>query len=249
MTYEFLKVEEAEGVATVRLARPEAHNTLSRKLRDEIEACLGELASNPEVGGVVLTSSGEEFSAGFDLKEAIETELASLRHRAVEFPMNLYGFPKPLVVAVGGRALAAGFDLVLAADRIVASERAIFGRPEVKFGAPPPLTPFLRKVGIERAKVFLFSGESFGCADASALGIVDLATAHEGLLPVAVREAKLLARSSHEVVRTMKRAALEWPPPGLESWVRRDAALFEEFLSRKDSLDRLRTYARKVGLL
>ncbi|MFQ5626508.1 MAG: enoyl-CoA hydratase/isomerase family protein, partial [Methyloligellaceae bacterium] len=129
MNYEYLLVEDEGSVHSITLNRPERRNALSEKLRDELEACLTKAADNEAVRVAVLTGGEQVFSAGFDLVEAAATEFRTFEHRAREFNTAVYGFPKPLVVAVSGPALAGGFDPALAGDVILAADTTIFGHP------------------------------------------------------------------------------------------------------------------------
>ncbi|MEK8035874.1 MAG: enoyl-CoA hydratase/isomerase family protein, partial [candidate division NC10 bacterium] len=134
MSDSLVLVTEEPPLAVVELNRKRQKNALSMALRDELEAALGALEADSRVKAVVLTGGGEAFSAGFDLKEVIETDFRAFAHRAVEFTEKTYFFKKPLVVAVAGPAFAGGFDLALSGDVIVAAEGASLGRPEIRFG-------------------------------------------------------------------------------------------------------------------
>src|SRR3990172_3809801 len=120
-------------------------------LRDELEVALGALEADSRVKAVILTGGAEAFSAGFDLKEVIETDFRASAHRAVEFTERTYFFKKPLVVAVAGPAFAGGFDLALSGDVIIAAEGASFGRPEIRFGINPLMTKLWLRVRMPRA--------------------------------------------------------------------------------------------------
>ena len=136
---------ESLGEGVVRLVLNRAPvNALSAEFLDLFAVRLGELAGDPDVRAVVLSSPFKVFSAGLDLKEAQRFDLAD--ERAIVRALNedflaLYGFPKPVVAAVNGAAIAGGLFFVLGADWRVAAPRAQFGLAEVRVGADFPVGP------------------------------------------------------------------------------------------------------------
>ena len=137
-----------DGVATLALARPERRNALSIQLRDQIAAQLEQWAREPAVRVVVLSAAASSFCAGFDLAEFAPAALARrIRDSSRRYHLAVRAFPKPLLAAVNGPALAGGLDLCVLCDCRVASAGAVFGHPEIKFGAPPMFTPLQWIVG------------------------------------------------------------------------------------------------------
>lgn len=138
-----LKVLVADdGVATLRLDRPDKRNALSIALRDAISDTLHDWQDDESVRVVVLTGAPPVFSAGFDLGEFQDPALArTIRHSSARYHRVVWSFPKPTVAAVNGHALGGGFDLATLCDLRVAATGATFGHPEIKFGAPPLFTP------------------------------------------------------------------------------------------------------------
>ena len=99
-----------------------------------------------------------------------------------------------IVAAVGGFALAGGFDLALCGDIIIASESAIFGHPEIRFGVNPLLTPLWRKVGVSKAMEIAMTGETIGAEEAHRIGLVIKVVPAEKLLDEAFEIARKLAK-------------------------------------------------------
>jgi enoyl-CoA hydratase len=170
---ENLLIEREGDVAVVRLNRSDKFNALSNAFRDEIEKAFTELAADTSVSAAVLTHNGPHFSVGYDLEEVIATKLASFNHRPVEYHAAIYCFPKPLIGAYSGFALAGGFDLALGADYIVAGERSVFGHPEIKFGAPPLVTTLARKIGPAKALELIWKGDNLPSKRALAAGFIN----------------------------------------------------------------------------
>ena len=136
MAYQFLLCEEKEDLAIITLNRPEKRNALSKALREEIILILEDLEKNESVRVVVLTGAGPSFCAGFDLGELAGENAAEIFAGADAYHQKVYTFPKPLIGAVNGPALAGGMDLAVMCDIRVASEEASFGQPQVRAGIP-----------------------------------------------------------------------------------------------------------------
>ncbi|MEN8161554.1 MAG: enoyl-CoA hydratase/isomerase family protein, partial [Myxococcota bacterium] len=128
-------LEEADGVAVLTLNRPDKRNALSRALREEIVQRLDALEKSEAVRAVVLTGAPPAFCAGFDRSEFAGGGMAEVFAEATEYHRRVYTFPKPLVAAVNGPALGGGCDLAAMCDFRLASNAAVFGQPQVRFGA------------------------------------------------------------------------------------------------------------------
>ncbi|HLN06692.1 MAG TPA: enoyl-CoA hydratase-related protein, partial [Acidimicrobiales bacterium] len=130
-------VRERHGhVELVRLNRERARNAIDGPTTRALGAIFDELTEDPEVWAVVLTGTGDRaFCAGMDLKAFASGEAAEIMSSAGGFAgIAARRFPKPLIAAVNGVALAGGFEIVLACDLVVAADHALFGIPEVKRG-------------------------------------------------------------------------------------------------------------------
>jgi methylglutaconyl-CoA hydratase len=208
------------GVVTITLSRPEKRNAISPVMMDELLAALDEI----ETGAsrvVILTGSGKAFCAGMDLEAlsalatfSFEQNLEDSRRTARLF-RRLYFFPKPLIAAVNGAAIAGGTGIATMCDFTLAVPEAKFGYTEVRIGFIPALVSvFLRRqIGEKRARDLLLTGRIFDAAEALTLGLVTevvqpvnlLSRAHEladSLLqssPTSLIRSKLLLRRCAEV--------------------------------------------------
>ncbi len=247
--FKFLKVATADGVATVTLDRAEKMNVLSVALRDEIEQCLDVLEDDDDINSVVLTGGEDVFCAGFDIGEAIATDLDSFSHRIFEYHSKIYGFPKPIASAVGGFALAGGFDLALCGDVIIASETAIFGHPEVRFGVNPLLSPLWRKVGPAKAMEIAMTGETINAEEAHRIGLVVKVVPAGKLLDEAFDFARRLAKIDRRALAALKRASMVVPRLDLPAGLEYEFGLTAEIFRDSELKTRIETYARKIGLI
>jgi enoyl-CoA hydratase len=172
MAYEFLELSDPRnGVARLTLGREQKKNALCMAMRDELEDAFAALVRNQAVNAVVLAGGDGIFCAGYDLKEGAESGGKSFLHRFREFFEACYLFPKPMVAAVDGPALAGGFDLALTADFVIASPRSIFGHPEIEFG-PVAIVPLARFVSPARLRELCLLGANIDAETAKAYGIV-----------------------------------------------------------------------------
>ncbi len=126
----------AEGVARLVLNRPDSKNALSQALRLALVERLTELAADDRIQSVIITGAGDVFCAGFDLKELSQGDSATIFADAGDYHRSLHRFPKPLIAAVNGPAMAGGMDLALMCDFRLGTASARFGQPQIRFGIP-----------------------------------------------------------------------------------------------------------------
>jgi enoyl-CoA hydratase/carnithine racemase len=195
-----------DGVATLTLARSERRNALSIKMRDEITQQLADWAADSAVRVVVLTGSGPTFCAGFDLNEFGQTELAQpIKDSSRRYHLAVWHFPKPLVAAVNGPAMGGGMDLTVLCDCRIASTAAVFGHPEIKFGAPPLFTPLQWIVGLGVARELCLTGRRMDATEALRIGLVTRVTEPEELLGGALTMARSIIEAPQAALETAKR--------------------------------------------
>jgi enoyl-CoA hydratase len=194
-------VDVADGVAVVTLNRPEAMNALSKALRAELAVVMREMDRRDDVRVVVLTGAGDRaFTAGLDLKELGSDASAmgdATGETAEANPVKaVEQCSKPVVGAINGVAITGGFELALACDVLIASERARFADTHARVGIMPGwgLSQKLsRLVGIYRAKELSLSGNFLDAATAERWGLVNRVVPAGELLAVAKKLAADMA--------------------------------------------------------
>lgn len=175
----------ADGVAVVRLDRPERLNAVTPELVDDLLTALDRLAARTDVGAVVLAGAGRAFCAGHDLKEPVPDGDSRARlERLQDVTRRLRGLPQPVIAAVHGYAIGAGAEFALGCDLVVAAQDAVFAFPEAGLGlsvtgAASRLLPLL--VGPLKAKELMLLGERIDAAEAAALGLVNRVVPREEL--------------------------------------------------------------------
>ena len=176
----------SEGVRALVLNRPEQYNTITPELRDELGAAIDEADADPSVHVILLRAEGRAFCAGYGLdwsteamaREAgtdrawdIPTDMGFMR-TFVDTYMKLWYARKPTIAAVQGWCVGGGTDMVLCADIIVAADSASFGYPPSRVWGTPTTAMWVFRMGAERAKRYLLTGDEIPAADAARIGLV-----------------------------------------------------------------------------
>ena len=221
-----------DGVATLTLARAERRNALSIKLRDEISDQLDTWATDPAVRAVVLTGEGSTFCAGFDLDEFAQADLApTIRNSSRRYHLAVWHFPKPLLAAINGPAVAGGMDLCVLCDFRIASANAVFGHPEIKFGAPPLFTPLQWIVGVGIARDLCLTGRRIGADQALRIGLVNRISEPGQVLGDALAMARTIIEAPQAAIECTKRYLISSPSATFEqAFAVEHDAVFDEFL-------------------
>ncbi|MDT0400240.1 MULTISPECIES: enoyl-CoA hydratase/isomerase family protein [Streptomyces] len=171
-------LEVAEGVGTLRLARPPM-NALDVATQDRLKELAEEAARRDDVRAVVIYGGEKVFAAGADIKEMQAMDHAAMvgRSRALQDSFTAVArIPKPVVAAVTGYALGGGCELALCADYRIAGENAKLGQPEILLGLIPGAggtQRLSRLIGPSKAKDLIFTGRQVRADEALALGLVD----------------------------------------------------------------------------
>lgn len=203
-----LVLRETRGaVAILTFNRPDKLNALSYALIDSLMAQLDSIEDDTAIGAVILTGAGERaFSAGADIAEFSESvrlgpgaAVKAFVRRGQAMTARLEAFPKPIIAAVNGIAYGGGCEITEAVHLAVASNKAVFAKPEVKIGIPPTFggTQRLpRLVGRKRALELLLTGDPFSPERAYDIGLINRIVPHKDLLPAALDLAGNILRHS-----------------------------------------------------
>ncbi len=205
------------GVRLIKVSRPKALNALNTETLKELRLALLTAESDSAVRVLVIAGDGEKaFVAGADISEMKDitshqaTVFSQLGHEVTKL---LEQMAKPTIAAVHGFALGGGLELALGCDFIIASEKAVFGLPEVGLGVIPGFggTARLAKfVGIPRAKDLIFSGRKLDAAQALQYGICNQVLPSDGFLKSALEFAASIAGNSGSAVRSAKKLLNEF---------------------------------------
>ncbi len=199
--------EIADGIATLTLNRPERLNAINYATADTLMAVLDTLETDASVATIILTGAGDRaFSAGADIHEfsqsvrlGPEAAVRDFVRRGQAMTARMEAFNKPIIAAVNGLAFGGGCEITEAVHLAIASERALFAKPEINLGMPPTFggTQRLpRLAGRKRALEFLLTGDTFSPAKALEIGLVNAVVPHEDLMPTARALAQRIMRHS-----------------------------------------------------
>lgn len=208
MQFNNLKLDIADGVATVMLNRPPV-NAMSRDLRLELMDVFDTLNDHADVRCVVLTSAGRVFCAGADIKEraAIEDrpgDHGRLNRLVREVFYSVMECSKPVIAAVNGPAIGAGFALVLCCDILIAAEDATFAMPEIDVGMAGGVKFLQRHFTPSMSRWLMLTGERVPAAELYRLGVIQRPVPAAGLAEAARTLALTIAAKSPLAVKAVK---------------------------------------------
>jgi enoyl-CoA hydratase len=186
-----LRTETEDGVRSIVLTRADQYNTITPELRDELAVAIDEADADGDVRVILLRAEGPAFCAGYGLdwstraqagERAGETagdrriwdSVADYRmiSRFVDTYMKLWYAAKPTIAAVQGWCIAGGTDMVLCADVIIAAEGASFGYPPSRVWGTPTTAMWVYRMGLERAKRYLLTGDEIPAPEAARIGLI-----------------------------------------------------------------------------
>ena len=242
MELKYHTIQVDERVATVTINRPEKGNALSPEVLTETESLFTSLDNDQGVNVVVLTGGEKIFSAGFDLdvvrqmeKDANEAFIA-LFHRAYR---SILFCSRPVIAAVGGPAIAGGFDLTMMCDIRYASENAKFGQREMLLSLPPIMDPLWRIIGLGRAKEVAFTGRLYDAAEAERMGYVSQVFPRGKLLDAVMPIARAMAGYDRQCLAETKQLTHLLVDKDLDGAMKTQEWLFRTYIGAPDNRQRV----------
>lgn len=220
MTYRQVSYELAGPVATITLNRPESLNAITRELEAELHDALDEADQDTRVRAVVLTGAGRAFSAGFDLSQegdrkdgppapdtATPEDMLSYWQRRnrteTDHLLHIWKLSKPVIAAVNGYCMGGGLWYQLACDISIASERAVFGQPEVRMVSSTSFL-FASIAGWKDANRYALTGDHFDAREALRMRVVNEVVPHDELVLRALELGNRIALVPEASVRMNK---------------------------------------------
>lgn len=252
-----VRYEKDGHVAFITLDRPEVLNALDLRTHEELAAVWDDYEADDALRVAVLTGAGERaFSVGQDLRERADLDAAgdapsSFGSRGRPGWPRLterFGLSKPVVARVNGYALGGGFELALACDLIVASDRSVFGLPEARLGLIPGAGGafrLARQLPLKMAMGYLLTGRPFDAAEARRLGLVNEVVPAERLDECLQTWTDDLAGSAPLAVRAIKESVLRSLDMPLEEAFGTHFAWEERRMHSMDAREGPRAFAEK----
>lgn len=216
MQYQSIQFERRGSGAWITLNRPKDMNSITEKMLDELEVAFNECQTNNSIRAVVITGKGAAFCAGADLKSVLSSVndptpgKRDILHRFDDVFGLLRRLRKPVIATINGIALAGGLELIMCCDLVFAAESAKIGDAHSNFGVFPgaggaAILP--SKIGINRAKYLLFSGDLLPAIEMERYGLVNKVVPDADLIDEVEKFVEKLAAKSPLVLCRMKEVA------------------------------------------
>lgn len=244
----------ADHVAVITLNRPAVRNAMNRELREALQQALQRVRDDEDIRVAVLTGAGRTFCAGADLKERAQTGRAADATVAAVIDANhtanfsTMAMPKPLIAAVDGHCLAAGFELALTCDLRLCTPEAHFGLPEIKRGFFPGgggPQRLMRAIPQAVAMEMILTGDAIDATQALQVGLVSRIVPEPDLLPTARQLAQRIAGQAPLAVKAVKEVALAALDETLEHSLRFGGALRWIIGQTEDAREGPRAFAER----
>jgi enoyl-CoA hydratase len=242
-------VEIREGVALLRLNRPEAMNALNTPLMLELMATLEKLDADEGVAVFVLAGDERAFAAGADIKEMAEASSVEMMLKGHISPFDrVKRISKPIIAAVSGWCLGGGNELAMSCDMIVASESARFGQPEINLGVIPGAggtQRLTRAVGKALAMEMVLNNRSLSAEEALRFGLINKVVPVERYLDEAMAMAAEIAARAPLAVRIGKEAVNRAMETHLSDGIAEERQAFYFLFSSEDQKEGMRAFGEK----
>jgi enoyl-CoA hydratase/carnithine racemase len=249
MTEPVLLERPSDGVAVLRLHRPDARNALSMDVRRLLARLVTELGADAETRCIVLAGSPKVFAAGADIKDMAQiSPIDMMARRTFNLWNALAVCPKPMIAAVTGYALGGGSELAMLCDIIIAGESAKFGQPEVKIGIIPgggATQRLTRAVGKYKAMKILLTGEMYSAKEAFDMGLASEVVPDAEVESRALAMAKLIAELPPLAVQQIKEVVLAGMDTSLEAGIRMETKGIQLMFASQDQKEGMAAFIEK----
>ena len=241
-----------DGIATITINRPKALNALNIDVFNELSPLLDEIKENKDIKVVILTGSGEKsFVAGADILYMLPMSSAEGKAwgQVGQGVLNkIEALPQPVIAAINGFTFGGGCEIAMACDIRVASEKAVFGQPEVALGIIPGFAGtqrLPRLVGKGIAKEILLTGDPIKADEAYRIGLVNKLYAPEELMDGAKDMAKRIMKNAPYAVQLCKEAVNVGMEVDLAAGQQYEGSLFGITCSTEDKKEGMTAFAEK----
>jgi enoyl-CoA hydratase len=254
MHYETIQFERRGAGAWIILDSSKNMNSVSSTMLGELESVLIECEKDSSIKVVVLTGAGSSFCAGADLKNVLsslnntEPGIRDFLDMFDEVAVLLRSMPKPVIAAVNGLALAGGLELVMCCDIVFAAESAKIGDAHSNFGVFPGAggaAVLPKKIGLNRAKYLLFSGDFLSAAEMERFGLVNKVVPDSQLVEEVENFVEKLAAKSPLVLRRMKEVANASVDQTQDAALRHEMLHLRQHVRSYDLAEGLKAFAEK----
>ena len=245
-----LEIEFSEGIALVRLNRPEAMNALNLDLLDELGQALAEAQENEKVSCIVITGSEKAFAAGADIKMMAEKSFVDVfaGDLFTQEEQAILRIRKPIIAAVAGYALGGGCELAMMCDFIIAADSAKFGQPEVNLGVMAGMggtQRLTRLVGRAKSMDMNLTGRFMDADEAERSGLVSRVVPAKKLMDEAMSVAQKISEKSMITVMAIKEAVHRADQMPLSEGILFERRVFHSMFATEDQKEGMAAFTEK----
>lgn len=252
MSYQHLLFDTKDRIGVITFNRPKALNALNQELLCELDDAITQVENTPDIQVLVLTGSGDKaFVAGADISELAQMtpllakKFARLGQKTFS---RLESLPIPVIAAVNGYALGGGTEVALACDFIYASDKGVFGLPEITLGLIPGFggtQRLQRLVGTNMARELIFTGKTVTAGDAKEMGIVNQVFPADQLMDAVMKTAGIIAAKGQAALRAAKEAIAVGQDVDLETGCRFEVDAFALCMAGQDAAEGTSAFLEK----
>ncbi|MFY9329464.1 MAG: enoyl-CoA hydratase [Georgfuchsia sp.] len=239
----------SEGVATIRLHRPEARNAISMTVRQLLAEHFGNLGCDTDTRCIIVTGGDKVFAAGADIKDLSERGAIEILLRNTQRMWQVISnCPKPVIAAVNGYAWGGGCELAMHADIIIAGENASFSQPEIKVGVMPGAggtQRLTRAIGKYHAMKMLLTGQAVSATEALAMGLVSKVVADDQVQATAIELAMQIAAMPPLAAVQIKEVVLAGQDASLETALMLERKAFQLLFASNDQKEGMKAFLEK----
>jgi len=249
MAYEYVDYQVKDGVATLSINRPPM-NVLDIPTMKEMNLVLDDVAQNQnKLSLVVITHAGEKaFSTGVDVRDHTPEKMDEMIEVFHGIFRRMLALDLPTLGVVNGYALGGGMEVAVFCDMVVASEKSVFGQPEIKVGVYPSMVVawLPRIIGSKKAYEMILTGDTINAKEAERIGLINLAVPSEGFHEGVSAFIKRIVAQSPVVLKWAKRAVLAGYGVDFERALRNSEIIYKEALmNTRDAVEGLAAFMEK----
>jgi len=252
LQYEYVlteKIGSKQNIGLITLNRPKALNALCDGLMKDLSDAVDEFEKDTSIATLIITGGGKAFAAGADIKEMLNLNFAEVVSGGfLSHWLRVSECKKPVIAAVNGFALGGGCELMMMCDIAYASEKAMFGQPEINIGTIPGAggtQRILKAAGKSRAMEVCLSGNMFTPQEAQQMGIISKVVPADQLMPETIKLAEKIGNNSKIIVQLCKEAVSKALETTLHEGLNYERRVFHSTFATEDRKEGMSAFAEK----
>ena len=251
MKFQYLQFEFSSKVGVLTISRPSALNALNFEVLEELGSFTKVVEEKKDLSILMITGAGKSFVAGADIKEMIRfnrKEAKAFSQKGQEVFSLIESLPFPVIALVNGFALGGGWELALACDIILMSDKAKVGLPEVSLGLFPAFggtQRLARAVGLYKAKEIIFSGDIYSAEEAFDMGLGNKVVPHSNLMQEGFLLAENIKQKSSLGIRKAKKLIHEEDNLSLANRLQNEREEFGKLFDSPSTKEKIKAFLER----